>query len=247
MQRRRPLNRTYDPFVSRFGPLSPKENVRAFVGDPDQPLLLSLEEFDPDTNRATKTAVFERRTLERYRPVERVESASEALLVSLNETGRIDWPRMESLTGRSAPELQKELGNLAYQNPESREWETADCYLSGNVRSKLLDAQDAARTDSAYRRNVDALQEVQPKDLEPAGQKLSNSRFASLSACAHVTRRFRAGLRRFTLGCVMTRGYDLLVEEHCESRIPRAKGVQGFRNGGFHRQVVRLSHAQVAR
>jgi N12 class adenine-specific DNA methylase/type I restriction-modification system DNA methylase subunit len=165
---RRHLNRTYDSFFSRFGPPSAKENVRAFAGDPDQPLLLSLEEFDPETKRATKTAVFERRTLERYRPVERVESASEALLVSVNETGRIDWPRMESVTGRSTPELQKELGNLAYQNPEGREWETADCYLSGNVRSKLLAAQDAARTDSAYRRNVEALQEVQPKDLEPS-------------------------------------------------------------------------------
>src|SRR5579872_3102453 len=98
------LNRTYDSFVSRFGPLSVKENVKAFAGDPDQPLLLSLEEFDPETRRATKTAVFERRTLERYRPVERVESASEALLVSLNETGQISWPRMESLTGRPGTE-----------------------------------------------------------------------------------------------------------------------------------------------
>src|SRR5262249_32284720 len=115
---RRHLNCSYDSFVSRFGALSARENVRAFAGDPDQPLLLSLEEFDPETKRATKTAVFERRTLERYRPIERVESASEAILVSLNETGRIDWPRMESLTGRSAPQLQEELGNLAYQNPE---------------------------------------------------------------------------------------------------------------------------------
>ena len=97
---RRHLNRTYDFFTSRFGPLNARENVKAFADDPDLPLLVSLEEFDPETKRATKTAIFDRRTLDRYRPVDRVETASEALLVSLNETGQIHWPRMESLTGR---------------------------------------------------------------------------------------------------------------------------------------------------
>jgi N12 class adenine-specific DNA methylase len=164
---RRHLNRTYDAFVSRFGPLSARENVKAFAGDPDQPLLLSLEEFDPETKRASKTAVFERRTLERYRPIERVETASEALLVSLNETSQIDWPRMESLTGKRASDLQDELGSLAYRNPENGVWETADRYLSGNVRVKLVVAQDAARVDPTYRRNVEALEAIQPKDLEP--------------------------------------------------------------------------------
>jgi N12 class adenine-specific DNA methylase len=90
-----------------------------------------------ETKRATKTAIFDRRTLERYRPVEHVETASEALLVSLNETGQINWPRMESLTGRPASDLQDELGSLAYQNPEGGVLETADRYLSGNVRAKL--------------------------------------------------------------------------------------------------------------
>jgi N12 class adenine-specific DNA methylase len=164
---RRHLNRTYDSFVSRFGPLSARDNVKAFAGDPDQPLLLSLEDFDPETKRATKTAVFDRRTLERYRPVERVETASEALLVSLNETGQINWSRMESLTGRRAPELQDELGSLAYRNPEGGTWETADRYLSGNVRAKLAIALASEQIDSAYRRNVEALQVVRPKDLEP--------------------------------------------------------------------------------
>ncbi|HXJ42898.1 MAG TPA: hypothetical protein VNH18_26690, partial [Bryobacteraceae bacterium] len=79
---RRHLNRSYDLFVSRFGPLNAAQNVRAFGNDPDQPLLLSLEEFNPETKVATKTAIFDRRTLERYSPVERVETASEALLVS---------------------------------------------------------------------------------------------------------------------------------------------------------------------
>jgi N12 class adenine-specific DNA methylase len=141
--------------------------VKAFAGDPDHPLLLSLEEFNPETKRATKTAIFDRRTLERYRPVERVETASEALLVSLNETGQISWPRMESLTGHSASELQDELGSLVYRNPEGGAWETADRYLSGNVRAKLAVAQASEQIDPAYHRNAEALRAVQPKDLEP--------------------------------------------------------------------------------
>jgi len=164
---RRHLNRTYDLFVSRFGPINLRENLKAFSGDPDQPLLLSLEEFNPETKRATKAAIFSRRTLERYRPVDRVETAAEALLISLNESAQIRWQRMESLTGKPASELQEELGSLVYRNPEGGAWETADRYLSGNVRSKLAVAQVSAQSDPAYRRNVEALQSVQPKYLEP--------------------------------------------------------------------------------
>ena len=104
------LNEIYDGFVKRHGPLSSRENVKAFAGDPDAPLLLSLENYDPETNSATKTAIFERRTLARYEPVSHVETAAEALAVSLNETGGVDWPRMEQVTGRAARQLQKELG-----------------------------------------------------------------------------------------------------------------------------------------
>ena len=164
---RRHLNRSYDLFVSRFGPLNAVQNVRSFANDPDQPLLLSLEEFNPETKVATKTAIFDRRTLERYRPVDRVETASEALLVSLNETGQINWPRMQALTGKPASDLQDELGSLAYRNPEGGAWETADRYLSGNVRAKLVAAQASAGLDPAYQRNVEALQAVQPLDLGP--------------------------------------------------------------------------------
>jgi hypothetical protein len=116
IEARNHLNRTYDFFVSRFGPLNARENVKAFAGDPDHPLLLSLEEVQPG-DQACKTPIYARRTLERYRPVDRVEAASEALLVSLNETGGINWPRMESLTSRCAADLQDELGSLAYRNP----------------------------------------------------------------------------------------------------------------------------------
>ncbi len=161
------LNRSYDSFVRRHGPLSSKENVKAFAGDPDHPLLLSLETYDPDTKRAAKTAIFERRTLEHYRPVDHVETAAEALAISLNETGEINWPRMEQVTGRASRLLQHELGSLVYRNPEGGNWETADCYLSGNVRAKLSVARDAADLDPFYQRNIAALEAVQPADLQP--------------------------------------------------------------------------------
>ena len=167
VEARQRLNVVYDAFVRRFGPLSSRDNVKAFAGDPDQPLLLSLETYDPATGLAAKTAIFERRTLERYKPIEHVESAAEALAVSLNETGKIDWPRMEQVTGRSNRELQFELGELVYRNPEGGEWETADRYLSGNVRDKLATARSAAALDDSYRRNIDALVAIQPPDLQP--------------------------------------------------------------------------------
>jgi N12 class adenine-specific DNA methylase len=161
------LNQIYDSFIRSYGPLSSRENVRAFAGDPDQPLLLSLENYDPETKRATKTAIFERRTLERYKPVTRVETAAEALAVSLNETGDIHWPRMEQVTGRTARQLQRELGSLVYRNPEGGAWETADRYLSGDVRRKLAATIAAAELDPLYTRNIEALKAVQPADLEP--------------------------------------------------------------------------------
>jgi N12 class adenine-specific DNA methylase len=167
VEARRLLNRMYDAFVWRHGPLSSRDNIRAFAGDPDHPLLLSLETYDPETKRAHKTAIFERRTLERYRPAIHVEDAAEALAISLNETGRIDWPRMVSLTGRAEKLLQRELCDLIYRNPEGGEWETADRYLSGNVRAKLQSAEAAAALDPAFRHNLAALQAVQPADLLP--------------------------------------------------------------------------------
>ena len=168
LRARTELNSQYDRFVLRYGALSAKDNLRAFADDPDQPLLLSLEDYDMQTGRAAKTAVFFRRTLERYTPVEKVQSASEALLVSLNETGKIDWNRMERLTGQSPEQMQAELGGLVYQNPAGGSWEPADKYLSGNVREKLTVAEAAGHLDVRFRRNAEALRYVQPQDLEPA-------------------------------------------------------------------------------
>src|SRR6202035_4783838 len=107
-----------------------------------------------------------RRTLERYKPKDHVDTAAEALAISLNETGGIDWKRMATLTGHGARQLQRELDGLVYRNPEG-DWETADRYLSGNVRAKLRTAEAAAAIDPSYHRNVEALKEVQPVDLLP--------------------------------------------------------------------------------
>jgi N12 class adenine-specific DNA methylase len=163
---RKLLNQIYDNFVWRFDPLSSRENIRAFAGDPDQPLLLSLENYDAEHKRASKTAIFERRTLQKYVPATHVDTAAEALAISLNETGGIDWKRMSSLTGHTARQMQPELDAMVYRNPEG-EWETADRYLSGNVRTKLKTAEAAATLDRSYERNVEALKAVQPADLLP--------------------------------------------------------------------------------
>ena len=163
---RRLLNNLYDSFTYRYGPLSTKENLRAFAGDPDQPLLLSLEDYDAEHKRASKTAIFSKRTLEKYKPATHVDTAAEALAISLNETGGIDWKRMSSLTGHGQKQMQHELDSLVYRNPEA-DWETADRYLSGNVRAKLKTAEAAAALDRSYQRNVEALNAVQPADLLP--------------------------------------------------------------------------------
>jgi N12 class adenine-specific DNA methylase len=163
---REQLNSVYDRFVQRFGYLSSSENVRAFAGDPDRPLLLSLELYDSETRIATKAPVFTRRTLERYVPVEQVDSAAAALAVSLNETGGIAWERMASLTGLSVTALQAELAGQVYQNPDGQQWETADEYLSGDVRAKLKAAR-AVAMDPSYQANVAALEAVQPEDILP--------------------------------------------------------------------------------
>ena len=163
---RQHLNKVYDRFVSRHGPITTPENYRVFHGDPDHPLLLSLENYNPEKKIATKTAIFTQQTLQRYQPVSHVETAAEALAVSLNETGGIDWERMAALTGTGVKEMQAELEGQVYRTPEGG-WETADAYLSGDVRAKLKTAEAAAEINPLYRPNVDALKAVQPADILP--------------------------------------------------------------------------------
>ncbi len=159
------LNHAYDSFVARFGPISMRANIAAFRGDPDRPLLLSLEHYDEDAKTAKKTAIFRERTIQFQKPVESVGSAKEALLVSLNERGRVDVDHMAGLLARPAQEFLAELNGLIFLNPQTNDWETEDHYLSGNVRAKLADAEAAALIEPRYRENVEALKAAIPSDL----------------------------------------------------------------------------------
>ena len=141
-------NNIYDSFVAGTVRCRRAKTSRLLPAIPTSRCFSPLKTTIPRRRSATKTPIFERRTLERYRPVEHVETAAEALAVSLNETGEIHWPRMEQLTGRTAGQLRRELGSLVYCNPEGGGWETADRYLSGNVRAKLATATAAAEIDS---------------------------------------------------------------------------------------------------
>jgi len=159
------LNQDYDYFVGQFGPVSQSANVRAFAGDPDLPLLLSLENYDDDSNTATKTAIFRERTIQRRQPVLAAGGAKEALVITLSEKGKVDLAHIEKLLGKSEPEFLPELQGALFLNPENGRWETDDDYLSGNVRHKLTVAEEAVKTDGRFRANVDALTGVQPADL----------------------------------------------------------------------------------
>ncbi len=162
------LNRLYDAFRARFGPLSASVNRTAFRTDPDAPLLLSLEErYDRDANTADKAAIFSRRTIEPYLRPQHAETAAEALAVTLAETGHVHWPRLCELLGRSAREAAADLGELVFEDPARGAWVTREQYLSGHVRLKLTQARAACATDAAFQRNVAALEAVQPLDLKP--------------------------------------------------------------------------------
>ena len=162
---RRQLNERYDQFALRFGPVNEPRNSKVFNGDPDLPLILSLENFDEESRRATKTAVFTERTIHQHQAPRAAESAQDALVLTLNATGRVDLEHMEGLLGRPAEAFLPELKGLLYRNPQSEAYETEDQYLSGSVRTKLAAAQVAAGSDPAYRENVVALEAVQPEDL----------------------------------------------------------------------------------
>ncbi len=162
---REQLNRTYDRFAATHGPVSERANTAAFRGDPDLPLLLSLEHYDPDTRRATKAAIFRERTVQPGRAPPKVSTAQDALLVTLGERGRVDLGLLSQLLHRQPKEFLSDLKGTIYLNPQTDLWETDDEYLSGNVRAKLAVAEAAALADKQFRPNVDALRQVQPADL----------------------------------------------------------------------------------
>ena len=159
------LNQTYDRFVAKHGPVSERDNTSAFRGDPDLPLLLSLEHYDEETRRAAKATIFRERTVQRQRPVPEIRNAKDALLVALAERNRVDLDYLGSLLHQKPTEFLPELKGSIFLNPQTNRWETEDEYLSGNVRVKLSAAEAAVLVDEQFRANVEALKLVQPADL----------------------------------------------------------------------------------
>lgn len=165
VEARQELNHAYGMFVSRFGPINLRANQRAFDGDPDLPLLLSLENYNDETKRATKATIFHERTIHHRKPVESASEPKEALLVSLNEQGRVDLDHMAGLLNKPPDEFLPDLKGIIFLNPQTNQWETDDQYLSGNVREKLAVADAAAVSDPRFHENVEALKSIQPEDL----------------------------------------------------------------------------------
>jgi len=165
IEAREKLNLAYDRFLARFGPINARVNQNAFDGDPDLPLLLSLEHYEEETNVAVKASIFRERTIHQKQPIESVETPKEALLVSLNEKGRVDLEHMAGLLDQTVEEFLPDLKGMIFLNPQTKQWETEDQYLSGNVREKLVAADATGVSDPRFRENVEALKSVQPQDL----------------------------------------------------------------------------------
>jgi N12 class adenine-specific DNA methylase len=175
---RRELCRAYDLFDLAYGPINKTTfgetsdgsvirrmpNLVKFREDPDAMLVMSLEDYDEVTDKATKAAIMLRDVVGRTPPVTHVRSAEEGLLVSLNQRGTVDLTFISTLYGKPEQEVIAELGDLIFHDPESKGWQTADAYLSGNVRAKLAAAEVAG---PSYSRNVEALRAVQPEDVLP--------------------------------------------------------------------------------
>ncbi|MCI0541629.1 MAG: DEAD/DEAH box helicase family protein, partial [Verrucomicrobiales bacterium] len=162
---REQLNQAYDSFVAKFGPVSERANAIAFRADPDLPLLLSLEDYDEETGRARKAAIFRERTIQPRRRTPEVKTPKDALLVTLSERGCVDLDYISSLLHRRPADFLPDLKGTIFLNPQMNRWETEDEYLSGNVRAKLVAAQAAALVDEQFQLNVEALKAVQPTDL----------------------------------------------------------------------------------
>ena len=160
------LNTLYDNFTESFGLLSSTGNKRAFSQDASYCLLCSLEKLDDEGNFKGKADMFFKRTIKRAEPVTSVDTAAEALAVSLAEKAGIDLEYMAALCGKDTGGVTKELSGVIFQNPVTGMWETAGEYLSGNVREKLKTAEIYAESRQEYAVNVQALRQVQPKDLE---------------------------------------------------------------------------------
>lgn len=169
------LNQAYDAYTAEYGLLNSTGNKRAFEQDSSYCLLCSLEVLDEDGNLERKADMFTKRTINQQVTIDHVDTASEALAVSIGERARVDLGYMSSLLGApgETDSIIRDLKGVIYKNPEAGGgpldgWETADEYLSGNVRKKLAAARAAAEIDPVFAENVTALEQAQPKDLSAA-------------------------------------------------------------------------------
>ena len=160
------LNQSYDRFTARYGLISSTANKRAFSQDSSYCLLSSLELLDEEGNLKRKADIFTKRTIRKPEPVTSVDTASEALAVSIGERAKVDVPFMAELAGKTEDEITEELAGVIFRNPLTDVWETSDEYLSGNVREKLVVAKQFAENHPEYEINVQALERIQPKDLD---------------------------------------------------------------------------------
>lgn len=164
------LNRLYDVYTAKYGLINSRGNYLAFASDESYFLLCSLEVLDDEGNFKRKADMFTKRTIKPHREITSVETASEALALSIGEKARVDLPYMEQLTGKTQTELVQDLQGVIFKVPncEPVSYVAADEYLSGNVRNKLTVAELAAKNDPELAVNVDALKKVIPKDLSAA-------------------------------------------------------------------------------
>ena len=160
------LNEEYDTFTAKYGLLSSNANKRAFSQDSSYCLLTSLEFLDDKGELKRKADIFTKRTIRRAETVTSVDTASEALAISIGERAGVDLAYMSQLSGKTEAELTEELAGVIFKNPIGEKWEPSDEYLSGNVREKLHIAKQFAENHPEYMVNVQYLEQVQPKDLD---------------------------------------------------------------------------------
>ena len=160
------LNQVYDTYTVKYGVIGSNANKRAFSDDSSYCLLCSLEDLNEDGTLKRKADMFTKRTIKKAVAVTSVETATEALALSLNERAKVDLPYMAELTGKTEEKITEELVGVIFKNPLTDQWESGDEYLSGNVRDKLNTARTFAESHPEFTSNVRALEAVQPRDLE---------------------------------------------------------------------------------
>lgn len=163
------LNKIYDNFTKKYGIINSRGNRLAFEEDSSYYLLCSLEVIDSDGKFVRKADMFNKRTIKAYKEITSVDTANEALIVSLSEKADVDLEYMSKLTNKSQEEIINELKGIIYKIPmENNKYVTADEYLSGNIREKLKIVEALVETQPEFQQNIDALKQVMPKDLTPS-------------------------------------------------------------------------------